>query len=338
VPIRTASRANSNGRPAGRISARMVVRIAALLRARGIDPGPVCAEVGLRIGELSDSAARISYDDCDALVECAVARLGAAGLGAALAYTRDDDTYDATGLVLVASPTLREGFSRAFRFQRLWGDGERFVLDDCAGSAAVRFRPGGAFRTAHAVLSECALVEVMLATRFMTEPAAIARAVRFAHEPLGAVDQLEDVFGVAPSFGEDHNQITIDSTWADRASSCAHVFFQALFERQAARAMGALGDERTFRTVVRAVVRADLGGGRLSLGNTARKLKMSPRTLQRRLSAEHTTFDAIVDEERRALATAMLERGRSATEVAFLVGFADTSALARARRRWSAPG
>lgn len=311
------------------------MRVAALLRARGLDPEPVCAEIGLRMGELSDLAARISFDDCDALVECTVARLGAAGLGIALAFTRDEDTYDASGHVLVASPTLREGLARAFRFQRLWGDGERFVLEDCEGSAVVRFRPAGTFRIAHAVLAECALVEVMLATRFMAGPASVARAVRFAHEPLGGIDELQKVFGVTPSFGEDRNAISIDSTWADRPSASAQPYFQALFERDAARALVSLGDGQSFGAMVRAVVRADLGGGRLSLGGTARKLKLSPRTLQRRLNGEATTFDALVDEERCALATALLERGRGATEVAFLVGFADTSALARARRRWS---
>lgn len=64
-------------------------------------------------------------------------------------------------------------------------------------------------------------------------------------------------------------------------------------------------------------------------------LAMHPRTLQRRLEAEGTTFGAVVDDVRRhaagrLLATTDLPIG----QVAHMVGFAEQSALSRAARRW----
>jgi len=318
----------------GRISARMVLRIATLLRARGVDPVPLCAAVGLRVGELEVPSARIAYADSDALLERAMSLLGGAGLGAALARTRDEDTYDTAGLVLVASPTLREGLARAFRFQRLWGDGERFVLGESNGGAVIRFTSPGKARPAHAVLAECALVEVMSAARWLVGAPVSARGVRFVHAPLGAVDELTAIFGFPPKFGADANEIELDATWADCPSPHAAPFFRAIFERHAARSLGELGALRTFADAVRAAVRVDLAREGFGLGSAARKLKMSARTLQRRLQCDGTSFEAIVDDERRLLASALVARGRPATEVAFLVGFADPSALARARKRW----
>jgi AraC-like DNA-binding protein len=73
----------------------------------------------------------------------------------------------------------------------------------------------------------------------------------------------------------------------------------------------------------------------------ARVLALSPRTLTRRLEEAGTSFTAILDETRRALAEQYLARTEfSVAEVAYLVGFAEASSFNRAFRRWTgrAPG
>jgi AraC-like DNA-binding protein len=61
---------------------------------------------------------------------------------------------------------------------------------------------------------------------------------------------------------------------------------------------------------------------------------MSARTLQRRLQQEGTSFQELVDAERRERALALQHLGIPAKEVAFRLGFQDPSAFVRARRRW----
>lgn len=63
---------------------------------------------------------------------------------------------------------------------------------------------------------------------------------------------------------------------------------------------------------------------------------MSPRTLQRRLAAEGTTLSRMADETRRAMAVAELAASRRAVgDMATELGYAETSALTRAVRRWT---
>jgi AraC-like DNA-binding protein len=71
-----------------------------------------------------------------------------------------------------------------------------------------------------------------------------------------------------------------------------------------------------------------------TLGGVAGALHMSPRTLQRRLRSEGTSFDALLDDARRELAENLTARGLSYKEICFRLGFQDTSALVRARKRW----
>ena len=68
----------------------------------------------------------------------------------------------------------------------------------------------------------------------------------------------------------------------------------------------------------------------------AAQLGLQERTLRRRLAAESTSYDAIVDDVRRRLAVEYLQMTRmSVDDVAWKVGFSDSSNLRRAIRRWT---
>jgi AraC-like DNA-binding protein len=62
---------------------------------------------------------------------------------------------------------------------------------------------------------------------------------------------------------------------------------------------------------------------------------MSPRTLQRRLAEECTSFDALRDALRKQAAeTYLTDATLSVGEVAFLLGFSEPAAFYRAFKRW----
>jgi AraC-like DNA-binding protein len=74
----------------------------------------------------------------------------------------------------------------------------------------------------------------------------------------------------------------------------------------------------------------------LSLARAARKLGVTPRTLQRRLTAEGLKFRCILDDVRLARALALLqEPGSSVEGVAAQVGFSESPAFYRAFKRWT---
>jgi len=89
-------------------------------------------------------------------------------------------------------------------------------------------------------------------------------------------------------------------------------------------------------TRVQQALLAALPDGAPSKTATARKLGMSARTLQRHLAGEGTSFKDLLDGARVDLArTYVAERRLSVTEIAFVLGFADTSAFSRAFKRWT---
>ena len=73
-----------------------------------------------------------------------------------------------------------------------------------------------------------------------------------------------------------------------------------------------------------------------SMTAIAAQLGLQERTLRRRLAAEDTSYGAIVDDVRRKLAMEYLQTTRmSVDDVAWKVGFSDSANLRRAIRRWT---
>ena len=110
----------------------------------------------------------------------------------------------------------------------------------------------------------------------------------------------------------------------------------AVLEDHARRLVAELPPSDDLVSRVCAAIADELTAGEPTAGRIARRLAMSERTLQRRLSAQDTSFAQLLDDTRAGVARAHLgDPGVSLAEIAWLVGFSDQSAFTRAFRRWT---
>jgi AraC-like DNA-binding protein len=95
-------------------------------------------------------------------------------------------------------------------------------------------------------------------------------------------------------------------------------------------------DRNDIETRVRALLFQQLPTSPVTKEDIAKRLCMSPRTLQVKLSRCNTTFQELVGETRLALARGYMGNSAlSITEIAYMLGFSDTSNFSRAFRRWT---
>ena len=95
-------------------------------------------------------------------------------------------------------------------------------------------------------------------------------------------------------------------------------------------------DRSDIRARVRALLLEQFPSGELTKESIAKKLHMSPRTLQLKLTRSNTTFQDVVNETRLALARGYIDNSAmSITEIAYLLGFSNTSNFSRAFRHWT---
>ena len=70
--------------------------------------------------------------------------------------------------------------------------------------------------------------------------------------------------------------------------------------------------------------------------HVAHDLNLTPRTLQRKLKAEHTTFKQVQNEMRLQLVKKFMGQGfDNLDEIAYLVGYSESSALIRGFKSWT---
>jgi AraC-like DNA-binding protein len=92
----------------------------------------------------------------------------------------------------------------------------------------------------------------------------------------------------------------------------------------------------SFRATVENAIVPLLPHGKARAGEAARGLGISQRTLARRLSSDRVTFSGVLQELRCALAERYLsDGGLSISQIAWLLGYQEVSALTHAFKRWT---
>jgi len=109
-------------------------------------------------------------------------------------------------------------------------------------------------------------------------------------------------------------------------------FFEAGLKRKLSR----LDTSASIAQRVRSALLEMLPGGQSAIEETASRLAMSKRSLQRKLSEESSSYQELLNDTRRDLAQHYLARSSiSPAEIAYLLGFQDGNSFIRAFRSWT---
>ncbi len=184
--------------------------------------------------------------------------------------------------------------------------------------------------------AEYVLGAVFLRTRVnMHQPYRLAR-VEFTHPRPASVREHERIFARPVVFGADACQIVMArQTWDSPRTGADRTLFSVL-DAHARTLLDQRPADSTIVGRVRETIGAGLRGGDPGLESVARQLGMSPRTLQRRLSEHNAIFNQMLDTMRFGAAKSYLAQVNiAATEIAYLLGFAEQSSFNRAFKRWA---
>ena len=180
---------------------------------------------------------------------------------------------------------------------------------------------------------EHALMLASLNMRELTGGGARVRKVLFTHEPQASTRVYRQYFNCDVVFGEkvDGLILTEDDLLCpvvdpdSRVYEMATTFIESRFPYA----------EASIQSRVRSLVEQYIGGKECTNERIAAEFCMHPRTLQRRLRAEGTSFEDIKDEIRRELALRYIQNGDMPLKrVAEKLGYAETSVLSRSCFRW----
>ncbi len=302
---------------------------AALTEATGFDPdraGDPDARIPLAQEQaLWNEAARLGDDDAFGLHAAELARPGA---------------FDVMDYAIRTAPTLRASLQRIIRYNCLVHDAAVFTLHEEGVTARIEhaFRTGDVAQCRHA--AEFTLAGLVVVSAQITGVPLRPRAVDFCHgkpaSPAALAAHLR-LFGLTPRFAQRVNALEIDRSALDLPLPAAEPALSRLIERHAEALLAARpAPAASTGNRVRRVLASTLGEGNATLAGVASRLRMSERSLQRKLAEEELAFETLVDQMRRDLALRYLADPKIAVaEVAYLLGYSDPSPFNRAFKRWT---
>jgi len=302
-------------------------------QARDVPSAALLDAAGLGAVPRNDPTERVPVATVKRLFDAAVDATGDEYFGLFAANYLHAGTFHALGYALLASADLRDFTRRLCRYFHLLSTSSTPVLVEGATTARIEFRLHGESPNLTDDMFGLFLVRLigeLSDARLRPVHAELHRPT----PPDGGFRHVQ-TFGCPITFGTRFSAFVFDRGALDMPMAAASRELAEHNERIATTYLAKL-ERHDVRTRVRALLLQELSSGGVTKERIAAKLCMSPRTLQVKLARCGTTFHDLVNETREALARGYIESSvMSVTEIAFTLGFADTSAFSRAFRRWT---
>jgi AraC-like DNA-binding protein len=318
----------------GTVSALLVLQKLEVLAALGLDTTRILGLAGLPRERLIDPHGRLPADTSFAFWEAAIHISGDPAIGLKVGARLRTGALGSYEYLLRNSETFEQVAERADRFMRLVDDTARLELRKDERVAALRIYRMGGYpfppSDVETLFSAAASIH-----RKELAGAAFA-AVRFTHAALTDSKVYTQHFGCPVTFGTDSNELQFPAALLEQRAPSADPSLGMVLEEYAAHLVTQLPTGDPLVSAARGMILDELKAGAPSPASVARALHMSERTLRRRLEAEGTSYQALLEGLREQLAREYVVRTRDGFEaVAQRLGFRDASTFFRAFKRWT---
>jgi AraC-like DNA-binding protein len=270
------------------------------------------------------------------LLETAAAELGCPDLGLRLAEQQNADVLGPLAVAIENSQTMGDALDCASRFLFVHSPALTVTLvPDPQGIPGVRGLRYGSTEPVplppQAIDLGLGLLHRIITLLYGGRYG--LHSVHLPHAPLAPVSRYTEFFGADVRFGRDAAVLRLPAAFVDTPLQGGNEMLRAIAVEFLEGHFPEPG--RLVAPRVRAALSQSLGSAQVRVDAVARLLQLNPRTLQRYLAAEGTTFEAVLDDVRRQTAHRLIiHTDLPFSQVAAMLGFAEQSGLTRAVRRW----
>lgn len=301
------------------------------LRAQGVDPAALLPDAR---DAIDGRVARVTEACAAAWFRRAAHALRDDALGLHVGERIRPGHYGVLGHIAMACTTLGEALARQQRYQTLVLSIPAQTMHVDGDTAVCEWRPGT--DASYRQLADFNFAALLTYMRWLTDDVLAPRAVEMTYPAPDDAREHGRVFGCAPRFGSDAYRIAFPLAWLALPVVQGDPSLRAWMDAAAESQLRSLDAPIASAAHVRRLVAQRVGHDAIGLDAIAAVLGMPPRTLQRRLREEGESFTALVDDVRAARARELLRDAHlDVTDIAYLLGFSEHSAFARAFKRWT---
>jgi len=301
----------------------------------GGNPTRLLRQASIEPAALDRLTAFITFESLIDLLERSAADLGSADFGLRLAERQDIGILGALAVAMRYSATVGEAMRCASKYLHVYNAAIAFTIstEERRDQARVVFKSLVEHAPQWAQTAEHGIGLTWRIMILLSEGQCHLEQVWLPHRAVATEATYRSRFDAPLTFQADRLGLAFAARDLDLLISEQN---RELHEVATAYLDGQLPRGRTPLTVqVRQTIEALLGTGTCGHRQVANALYMHARTLQRRLQAEATTFEAIKDDVRRDLARQYLSQSDiPLSQVTALLDYSEQSALGRSCRRW----
>ncbi len=304
-----------------------------LVSELGGDPGRLLRAAGIRQADVGEYEVFIPFLSVMRAIESAAADTAAPDFGRRLAQRQGIEILGPVGAAARTSATVNDALGIFVNFMAAYSPAIVVRIaptDDPRRSfLSIEFVVGHAPPCPQSV--ELSLGVSLRVLRFLLGPDWSPLSVHVPHDPLTPRAEYVAYFGCRPRFAERAAGLTISAADLGRPLHRDDVAHRAIVDY-----LDHVTEHDTgWASSVRTIIRQLLPTGAATLEVVAVQFNLHPKTLQRRLADESTTFAALVDDVRRESADHYLSTTQmSLSHLARELGYAEQSVLTRSCRRW----
>ena len=248
--------------------------------------------------------------------------------GLLLGSQNDHRSLGAVGVLAEHCSTVAEAVAEASRFLHLHNSALLYTLTPDQNRYAFRLQldARGKYPPRHYV--EALLTMFVRFCRLVINDDWRPLSIRFEHEKVADHAAYWRTLGCDVTFGQERNEVLAPMADFDQPIATSNPKIKGLVKRL----LDDLSHEETgnLKTRVVSLLRPLLVAGDASAAKVAALMSLPPRTFQRRLAEQGTSFQEILIETRCKLVEEFLSRpGMTVSEMAPILGFSEVSAVSR---------
>ncbi|MBC7923721.1 MAG: AraC family transcriptional regulator [Ferruginibacter sp.] len=309
---------------------------------RGAALTEVCQAVSIRPEELRDGEKVYDLEKVSAVWKAAVHHSGDPLLGLHTGAEVNFEAIGVVGFVMQNSPDVRTALDRGAHYANVYSNLLEITFERKESDAVALFVPVSPFVQGHPGAArqavESSMAFVVRVVRKLSGQRIVPKAVLFAFPPPpgGALPEYQAIFDSRLAFRESHNALVFSARDLEAPVVSYNAALFGLLDAEASRLLQAYHHGASFQERVKRALVALLKRKYPSLEEVGAELKVSTRTLQRKLKEEGTTYQETVEAVQKELALAYLRDDHlTFSEIAYLLGYSELSVFTRAFKRWT---
>lgn len=300
-----------------------------------LDRDELMHAVGLSDQSLANPDSRIPLATMRKLWRVVIAQSDDDYLGINVGRTLSVREMGLVGYAMYHSTDLHRALKNLSRYGRIVSEAVQFTLIESGDRVILRCH-AHPFMVALRHPIESTLSVVITVARELTGTSLVPVRVRLPSSKPRATTAYTSLFGTAVTFGFAVAELEFNKQQMNLPMQAPDSTLSGYLAELAEAKITALGNRSSdLVDQVRRAIWASLPNEKPDLQMIASQTGISARTLQRRLHNAGTSFSAVLEDFRREMAVELrTNSGFAAAEVAFMLGYSESSAYHRAARRW----